>query len=177
MPDINFTNLLALAAWGAVMADPLAPQPDAGKYPGQLVEVRGSSMFPLIAPGTELWLLKGYYADHLPRRRDLVAYRYAGNKAPLIKLALGLPGDQWSLKEDQGFYRIILNGKALNNSAGREYRIPIGSAKRLKLYCQTYPTIPQDAYLLLGDDPGGSLDGTAFGLVHRQDFAGKIVRK
>jgi signal peptidase I len=178
MTDFCTPALLLLLLAGAARGTEtrLVVPDNAALYGRSAVEVRGSSMFPLIAPGTELLLLKGYYSDNVPQRGDIVAYNYAGNKWPVVKRILGIPGDFWSLKEEKAWYRIILNGKTLKNSAGMEYRVLQNSAKRLKLYSTTYPTIPKDAYLLLGDDISGSTDSTVFGLVARQDLAGRLVR-
>ena len=150
---------------------------DAARYAGTVVEASGDSMSPLAKPGEKFWLLQDYYRDHAVERGDIVAYRYAGNRNPLMKAVYAVAGDRWGLREGGGFYRILVNGRVLRNSADREYRIPGVSIKRLMLYSQSYPIIPADTCLILGQEPEGSLDSTVFGLVHRQDLVGKIVRQ
>lgn len=168
--------LCATGCAGAPGAARLKAPADAARYAGAEVKVRGASMLPLAAPGERLRLLRGYYADHPVERGDVVAYNYAGNGSPLMKTAYAVAGDRWSLREGRGWYNILVNGRVLKNSAGREYRIPAAAIKRLKLYSDSYPVIPGDACLLLGEQPGGSLDSTVFGLAGRRDLAGRLVR-
>lgn len=134
-------------------------------------------MAPFVLPGTELRLLKGYYETHEAQRHDVVAYRYRGREWPLMKIVYGVPGDRWELRDQGGYYNLILNGRVLRNVPGREYRFLKSLSKRLVRYSRIYPVIPKDAYLIFGNEPGGSLDSTTFGLVHRSDFAGRLVLK
>ena len=151
----------------------LSPPRDVGKYVSRIVEVRGNSMMPLMAPGAELWLLKDYYMSNKVERYDVIAYHYAGRRSPLVKMVRGVPGDRWEVEEKAGVLEIIVNGRRLINSAGSKYQVP--KTGRLPLYAKTCPVIPEDVFLILGDEPGGGLDSTQFGLVHRRDFAGRLV--
>ena len=149
--------------------------PDAGGGAPEDVEVRGSSLTPLIRPGTGLWLLRGYYETHPVGRGELVAFVPYKGSPVLSKVAYAVAGDRWELKEASGGFRIIINGRAVRNSEGKEFRIPVSSAGRLALYAKDYPTLPEDSLLIFGDDPGGSRDSAAFGLVNRRDLAGRLV--
>lgn len=172
------------ASWAAAPAGPPGPDPkqalqapeDAGRFERQVVEVRGSSMMPLVRPGAELWLLRDYYRERPVERGHIVAYRYAGRAAPVLKVVRAVAGDRWELEDMGGAYRIRVNGVLLTTSGGPEYVIAKGSARRLKLYADSYPIIPGDTCLLLGDDPAGSIDSTVFGLIARQDLVGRVVR-
>lgn len=167
-----------LASPGAARGAPrvrLDPPADAGCYPQKTVEVAGRSMFPLVKPGEKLLLLEGYYASRLPERYDVVAYRYAGREWPLMKIVYAIAGDRWEVLEDPGAYRIKVNGRLALDSPGNVLRIPKGEARRLKLYGESYPVIPEDALLILGHEPG-SIDSSRFGLVDRRDLAGRLVR-
>ncbi|MEA1924505.1 MAG: signal peptidase I [Candidatus Altiarchaeota archaeon] len=141
-----------------------------------LFEVRGNSLAPLIKPGQTIKLLYRYYDSHPVDREDIIAYDYAGNSAPIIKIVKAIPGDKWHLEKDdqRDSYQVIVNDKPLRNSVDRIYQIPESNIQMLKLYAKSYPTLPEDTYLLLGNQPGGSLDATRFGLIDRTDILGKV---
>ena len=136
--------------------------------------VRGSSMYPFIKPDETVQALFGYYNCYDVSRNDVVLYSYSGNKNLLIKSVKGIPGDQWNLREENGTYEIVVNGVSLLNSEGKPYEIPRSSAKILQLYTKDYPVIPADTYLLLGDETGGSVDSTRFGLISKSDIMAKV---
>ncbi|MEA3560210.1 MAG: S26 family signal peptidase [Candidatus Omnitrophota bacterium] len=81
-----------------------------------------------------------------------------------------IPGDKWRLNKNNHSYRIMVNNKPLKNSEGKFYQIPENKIKMLKLYVKTYPVLPEDTYLLLGNQPGGSLDATRFGLIDKANI-------
>ena len=139
-------------------------------------QVRGNSLSPLINPGQTIKLLYGYYNCHPVERGDIIAYNYAGNDAPIIKIVKAVPGDKWQLKKNnrQNSYQIMVNGGPLKNSDGKSYRIAESNIKMLKLYVQDYPTIPQNTYLILCNQLSGSLDATRFGLIDKSDILGKL---
>jgi len=138
--------------------------------------VRGSSMEPLIKAGQTLILLENYYQCHPVQRGDIVAYNYAGNDVPIIKIVKAIPGDSWRIKKEyqQNSYQIIVNDKPLKNSEGKYYQIPESNIKMLKLYAKSYPLLPDNTYLILGNNISGSLDATRFGLVSKSDILGKV---
>lgn len=142
----------------------------------EVVEVRGASLAPLINPGEEVHLLYGYYDCHDVKRGDVVAYKYAGNGAPIIKVVKAVAGDNWRLKKDKKSWMIEVNAKTVLNSEGEAYRIPESNARMLKLYVKSYPVLPENTYLILGNMTAGSMDSTRFGLIHRRDILGKIER-
>jgi len=127
--------------------------------------VRGGSMEPLIAPGTEVSVER---AEHYGRG-DLVVYNYSGNSNPLIKSVKAAPGDSWRIDG----CNIIVNNTKLANSEGTPYCI--SDTRRLQLYAHDYPTIPPGAYLIMGDNPAGSIDGSVLGLVSGKDIIGKAI--
>ncbi len=138
----------------------------------QQMTVQGYSMSPYLKPDDVVTALFGYYDCHAIERGDVVLYDYSGDRNLLIKFVKAVPGDSWSLKEESGSYEIIVNGIPLVNSEGKPYLI--GSYKMLELYAKSYPIIPGDTYLILGDNTDGSLDSTHFGLVDGGDIKAKI---
>jgi len=138
--------------------------------------VTGMSLSGLIEPGETVKIIKDYYKCHTVQRNDIVAYNYAGRTNFIIKIVKAVPGDVWKLQSTDKGNLIIVNGQQLKNSKGQEYVIPDEKSTMLTLYTKDYPEIPDKAYLLLGNDPQGTLDSTKFGLVGLQDIVGKVEK-
>lgn len=139
--------------------------------------VNGYSMYPLIKPEERVDGLFGYYNCHEINRNDIVIFNYSGNKNMIIKSVKAIPGDKWSIEEIDGYYQIFVNDSPLKNSEGNDYKLSEASSRVLKIYINDYPIIPKDAYLLLGDEIGGSLDSTRFGLAGKLDIKAKVIIK
>jgi len=139
--------------------------------------VRGNSLEPLVPSGAEIKALFGYYNCHEIKRGDLVLYRYAGDKVPLLKIVKGIPGDSFHLiKNTQGEDNLIINGKIVVNSQNMPYVFNGNRYRMLSLYENDYQgVIPSNTYLLLGDQANGSVDSGAFGLVDKSDIIGKAI--
>jgi signal peptidase I len=141
------------------------------------IVVRGNSLEPLIKDGQEVKALVGYYDCNEIKRDDIVLYFYVGSKEPLIKIVKGIPGDKFALEKTKEGWHILINGKVLVNSEGKPYLISERGYKILSLYEKDYKnTIPDDAYLILGNLPTGSFDSTEFGLVGRKEILGKVEK-
>jgi signal peptidase I len=140
----------------------------------QFLEVRGNSLAPLINAGQTIKLVYGYYNCHPVEREDIIAYNYVGNAAPIIKIVKAVPGDKWYLRKSNGDYLIVVNDKPLVNSEGKFYQIPESKKKMLQLYVEDYPVLPENTYLILGNQVSGSLDATRFGLIDKSDILGKV---
>jgi signal peptidase I len=140
--------------------------------------VKGDSLEPLIKNGQTVKVLLGYYNCHPIQRNDIVLYNYSGNKNPIIKTVKGVPGDRFSLEKTNNGWYISINGEILKNSQSQPYILDYRGYKVLSLYERSYKgTIPEDAYLILGNLPYGSLDSSHFGFVGRKDFLGKVELK
>lgn len=143
----------------------------------EFVEARGNSLTPLINPGQTVKLIYGYYDNQSVKREDIVAYNYAGNKAaPIIKIVKAVPGDKWRLEKNNQSddYQIIVNGQPLKNSEGEFYQIPEAKIRMLELYARDYPILPENTYLILGNQIAGTLDATRFGLIGKSDIIGRV---
>ncbi|AGH94857.1 signal peptidase I [Pseudobdellovibrio exovorus] len=68
--------------------------------------------------------------------------------------------------------KILINGKPLQNSAKQAYEI---DSKMLKLYADSYPVIPENSYLVLGDNSSGSFDASHFGFIDRKQIVGRVI--
>jgi signal peptidase I len=137
--------------------------------------VKGNSLEPLIKDGETIEVLFGYYDCHPIQRNDIVLYSYSGNKNPIIKIIKGIPGDKFSLKKTSNGWYILINGEILKNSENQPYILDDQGYRLLSLYEKDYKgIIPEDAYLILGNLPQGSLDSSHFGLVGKKDILGKV---
>jgi signal peptidase I len=138
--------------------------------------VTGDSLGTLVKNGDTVKVLQNYYACNPVVRDDIIVYHYSGSVDPLIKEVKGVSGDALALQQVKDGWNIMINGKALTNSEGKLYTIGDAGYRVLSLYVHDYHgVIPPDAYLILGDNPAGTIDSTRFGLVDKSDFIGKVV--
>jgi len=137
--------------------------------------VRGSSLSPLIKSEQTIKVLFHYYDCNEIKNDDIVLFNYAGNRNPLIKIVKGISGDKFELREAEGGWNIIVNNKIVKNSEGKPYLISGNTYKMLSLYERDYKgVIPENAYLLLGNNTSGSVDSTRFGLVDKSGIIAKV---
>lgn len=137
--------------------------------------VRGNSLAPILNPGDEITVQYGYYQCRQVNRGDIIAYNFAGNPEPIIKIVKALPGDELKLKKLEGSncWEVLVNEQVLKTSENQDYCLPEPRQKMLELY---QGIIAENAYLILGNLAQGSLDSTRFGLVHKTDILGKVKR-
>jgi signal peptidase I len=114
-----------------------------------------------------------------PKRGDIVYYQtpeFKYDKYPNLKPSefeisriVGLPGETIEIKEGQ----VYINGALLDAFYGREYqtgKIVEDSEVELKK-----TKIPDDHYLVLGDNWWRSIDGVIFGPLERNLIKGKVL--
>lgn len=103
---------------------------------------------------------------------DVVLFHSNSSRVPLIKALRGLPGDKLAVSDG----KIIINGVVATNSAGEPYRLSPPRAAMIALYVHdNHGVIPPDSFLVMGENPAGSLDSSRFGLVSRQAIIGRLV--
>lgn len=168
---IGFFLLVGLLAISLFAWYPLSEQPT---YPVLEKEIDGNSMEPLIPNGSKVQLLVGYYANHLPKRGDIIAYDYGGNQHPLIKVIRAVPGDRIDIDTDRKTIRI--NGEYLTNSIGDSYIFTHGELEMLKLYAKD-GTLTPGGYFVFGDNVTNSIDSRKFGAIAPENFYGKFILK
>jgi type IV secretory pathway protease TraF len=119
----------------------------------------------------------GYYACNDVGRDDLVIVYNAGNPAPLIKIAKGIPGDTFRMDpKDDAWHYLVIDGRNATNSRGEQYLIDERGYALLSLYYNDDKGVmPPDTYLLLGNIATGTFDSTRFGLIGRADILGKAI--
>ncbi len=130
-------------------------------------------MSPRIAPGQVIQVREGS-AECIGeiKHGDVVLFHSNSSRVPLIKALRGLPGDKLAVSDG----KIIINGVVATNSAGEPYRLSPPRAAMIALYVHdNHGVIPPDSFLVMGENPAGSLDSSRFGLVSRQAIIGRLV--
>ncbi len=89
-----------------------------------------------------------------------------------IKRVIGLPGEKVKITPDKdGKYTVYINGEALNEPYVQSpYDYPLCSET---VTCEF--EIPENQYLMLGDNRGNSQDGRYWGLLKKDRFIGRAV--
>jgi signal peptidase I len=137
----------------------------------------GDSLAGIVKNGEQVKVIKNYYACKDVQRGDIVVYGYAGGTQPLAKVIKAIPGDKFELKKSGQGWNILVNGSPAKNSQGQAYLLSEQPYRLLSLYAKDYGgAVPGGAYLIMGDEVGGSLDSSRFGLVDKSDFLGKVVK-
>lgn len=130
-----------------------------------VTSVVGNSMYPTLKDGEVLILNKFHYRFNDVKREDIISLKYADTKY-LIKRVIGLPGEK---------IEIIDNKLYINDIEYKEeYLSEDLNYQDFKLSDLNYSVIPEDMYLVLGDNRENSLDSRKIGLIKREDINGKI---
>lgn len=124
------------------------------------IVVRESSMQPTLYDGELMILDKiGYRVNGL-KRFDIVVFKYENEL--LIKRVIGMPGDYVEYKDN----KLYINGKYIKENYTRE------DMNDFILEVVGCSKIPDDKYLVLGDNRPISKDSRSFGLVDEKDIKG-----
>ena len=127
--------------------------------------VVGDSMHPTLKDGEVLILNKFKYKFSDIKREDIISLKYADTKY-LIKRVIGLPGDKIEIISN----KLYINGiQYPENYLSKDLNY-----KDFKLSDLGYEVIPEDMYLVLGDNREISLDSRKIGLIKKTDINGKI---
>jgi len=120
------------------------------------VKVDGTSMVPTLHDD-EILILKKY--DKTYERFDIVVINYNGEK--LVKRIIGMPGENIKYKAD----KLYVNGKKIEEPVELE-------TENFSLINLGYNKIPDDYYLVLGDNRYNSVDSRTIGLISKDDILG-----
>ena len=137
-------------------------------YIATFQQVVGPSMSPTLNNQDVVLLLKFYYKIFDVKRNDVIAFEYAQTKY-LIKRVIGLPGEHIEYIDNL----LYIDGKAYEETAIKE------ATKDFKLEDLGYSEIPENMYLVLGDNRGDSMDSRdkRVGLIDKKDILGKVGLK
>ena len=135
-------------------------------YVVSITQVVGSSMKSTLIDGDVLILSKANYRFFDIKRGDIISLDYEDTKY-LIKRVIGLPGDSIEIVDNV----LYINGEVYEEDyldEGLDY-------PDFHLSDLGYDTIPEDMYLVLGDNREDSLDSRDIGLISKDNVNGKIV--
>ena len=135
-------------------------------YVVSVTQVVGSSMIPNLHDGDVLILSKANYRIFDVKRGDIISLDYEDTKY-LIKRVIGLPGDDVDIIDNQ----LYINGKVYEE----DYLDEELNYDDFSLQDLGYATIPEDYYLVLGDNREDSIDSREIGLISKDEINGKIV--
>lgn len=117
-------------------------------------------MVPTLLDGDIMILDKIGYRINGLKRFDIVVIKY--NNEKIIKRVIGLPGDYIEYKDNL----LYVNGKEIKE----EYKRDITNNFSLKDL--GYEKIPENKYLVLGDNRSISKDSRIIGLIDKEDIEG-----
>ena len=160
-------------------------------------EVPTGSMKPTIVEGDRIFINKMAYDlripfSHIsmlkiadPVRSDIIIFDSVASDKRLVKRVIGIPGDVIAMKNNV----LIINGQQLSyqpfksnssslslteNVLGREHQINIKiNGSRLANFSPV--TVPQNHYLVLGDNRDNSADSRVIGFVPRTEIVGQAT--
>ena len=133
--------------------------------------IQGDSMAPMLSDTESVILLENYYKCGYPvETGEVVAHNYGGSENPLIKVVKATSADKVEIFGG----RLKINGEIMKNSVGQEYNFTEKEREIMGLYIKD-GRIPQDSFLIFGDNIGDSADSRKFGAVSAEDFLGKFI--
>lgn len=134
-------------------------------YVVSITQVVGNSMYPTLQNGEVLVINKAKYRFSNVKREEIISLKYADTKY-LIKRVIGLPGEKVHIQN---------NVLYINDEVYPEKYLPDNlEYNDFDLKDLGYDRIPENMYLVLGDNRGDSLDSREIGLIKKEDIIGKI---
>lgn len=124
------------------------------------IMVSGNSMVPTLNNGDVMILNKFSYLVNDIKRFDIVVVDYENEY--IIKRVIGLPGDYVEYKNDI----LYVNGKKIKEEYDREY------TEDFNLNDLNIEKIPNNYYLVLGDNRPISKDSRKIGLIDKKNIKG-----
>lgn len=159
-------------------------------------QVPSTSMLPTIVAGDRILVNKMAYDFKLPltgisalrlgepQRGDIVVFDSKAADLRLVKRVVGLPGDVVSMYDN----RLVINGRpavyAEPNSThdgvsmnerhdDLDHKVLWSNIGSLRLASFGPVTVPEDHYLVLGDNRNNSMDSRVYGFVPRSEIVGR----
>ncbi len=129
-------------------------------YVVTLEQVVGPSMSPTLENQDILLLNKFHYRLFDVKRFDIISFEYEDTKY-LIKRVIGLPGEKVEYKDN----KLYINGEYIEETFLTKEQITEDII---------FDEIPEDKYLVLGDNRNNSLDSREFGFIDKNDILGKV---
>ena len=156
------------------------------------VAINGPAMEPNYRNGDRYLANKFAFLISLPRRGDVVVFRYSQNpEFKGISRIVGLPNEKLMIKDE----KVFINGTALQEdylSSGA--KTLTANAREIQQTSETEASleeiqgkkileegqeiiIPASSYFMMGDNRESSIDSRSLGFVEKKDIEAKIVIK
>jgi signal peptidase I len=147
----------------------------------QAFKIPTGSMKPTLLEGDHILVSKFIYGAKIPfskkgripgfrtpKRGDIIVFIYPEDpKKDYIKRLVGLPGETVRIKEG----RVYINGKPLLDKQFQN--IYYYNRSNFCKNSEEEIIVPQDAYFVLGDNSGSSVDSRYWGFVPKENLVGK----
>lgn len=123
-------------------------------------DVEGSSMEPNLHDKQLMMLVKAAYWCTEPQRGDVIVFRYPLDpQREFVKRVIGLPGETIECKGGV----VYIDGKAIDEPYAHGTTYDFAATK-----------ISEGYYFVMGDNRQNSSDSRAWGLLPREDIAGRV---
>ncbi len=125
------------------------------------IKVNGESMYPTLEEGDIMILNKTAYYFNKPKRFDIVVVNMPDEY--LIKRVIGLPGEHIEYKDNI----LYIDEKKVDEDFEH------GKTNNFNIEELGSTTIPDNCYLVLGDNRENSLDSRELGFIREEQLLGK----
>ena len=139
----------------------------ASRYIVTAVVIQGKSMTPTLKDGERYYLNRWRYVFIPPSRGDLVVIKDPGHADFAVKRIVAKPGDWLNIRDGN----IYLNGKRLD-----EPYLPTGTRTDAPDMKEKWIQLGHGQYYVLGDNRRASEDSRFYGVVHRAQILGILVK-
>ena len=129
-------------------------------------QVVGPSMQDNLYSGDIVILNKILFKFRDIKRCDVVSFEYDSKN--LVKRVIGLPGEYIEYKDN---YLYINGQRYVEDYLDKDVKTKDFKLEDLE---GNYTKIPDDMYLVLGDNRSDSMDSREFGLINKKDIKGKV---
>ena len=132
------------------------------------IQVQGPSMQPTFTEGDLVFLSKIHYKINDVKRNEIIIFENNGVKN-LIKRVIGLPGEKIEYKDN----KLYINDKAYEE----EYLGKDVVTYDFKTSDVGPEIIPDNCYLVLGDNRTNSQDSRELGCIKKEQIIGKVITR
>lgn len=129
-------------------------------YVTVFTQINGPSMLPNLKENDVVVIFK---LSKKFSKDDLIVFEYQGTNN-LIKRVIGLPGDIVEIKSN----KLYINDELVEEPYVLE-------KNNTNEFNKVFDKIPEDQYLVLGDNRDDSLDSRTFGFVKKSSIKGKVL--
>lgn len=130
-------------------------------------EVLGTSMEPNLTQGQRLIIDRISYQVTEPNRFDIVAVKFPTETSYWVKRVIGLPGEKVEYINNQ----LYVNGEKVVEDF-LQNTVVTNDFSTVQLFPETKGVIPENQYLVLGDNRGNSKDSRMVGTIAKENILG-----